>query len=437
MTGGSARWLRRGTQGTELPSTVLPIPTSWLEADPAALADRDVPAGCLVLLRTRARRPVCLVITTADTPGSALVDLCRPAAGEADPPGVTVLDRATSELPATHVSPGTRPSVAVVVPTIGSTADLERMLPTLAAQSDWVDQVIVVPNGCDPGPVRDVVSRLLGPAFGSAVDVIPSGAGVSRARNVGLASAHQELCAFLDDDVSIDPGWGRAAAAAAVRHPDAALFSGLVLGTAPSTEPQFWFESVGGFRKGFDEVRHDGRELHGADALLRVARLSTGANVLGRTEVLMSLGGYCEALGPGTPAIGAEDLNLALDVLDSGGSVVYVPEMVVQHPAQGDWARLEDQAVRYGQGLTSLATHRVLSGRVSVPQLVALVPRALSVVSDRTGYAGDSSVAFPARLKRLEARGLVAGPLAYLRTPRPTRRPVFVGGRPGRPSDPA
>ena len=244
-------------------------------------------------------------------------------------------------------------------------------------------------------------------------------------------------CAPSSTTTSASTPDGGARRAAAVRHPDAALFSGLVLGTAPSTEPQFWFESVGGFRKGFDEVRHDGRQLHGADALLRVARLSTGANVLGRTAVLMSLGGYCEALGPGTPAIGAEDLNLALDVLDSDGSVVYVPEMVVQHQAPADWARLEDQAMRYGKGLTSLAAHRVLSGRVSVPELVALAPRALSVVADRTGYAGGSSVAFPARLKRLEAPGLVAGPFAYLRTPRPTRRPVFVGGRPGRPSDPA
>lgn len=432
LTGGSPRW-RRGTRGTKLP-----IPTSWLEADPAGLADRDVPAGCLVLLRTEAGRPVCLLITTATTPGACLEGLCRPAAGEPTPPGVAVLDRATRELPATHVSSGTRPSLAVVVPTIGSTADLERMLPTLAAQSDWVDQVIVVPNGCDPEPVRRTVSRLLGPAFGSSVDVISSGgAGLSRARNVGLAAAHQELCAFLDDDVSIDRGWGRAAAAAAVRHPDAGLLSGLVLGTAPVTEPQFWFESAGGFRKGFDEVRHVATDMHAADALLNVSRLTTGANVVGRTAVLRSLGGYCEALGPGTPSTSAEDLNLALDVLDMGGSIVHVPEMVVQHPAPADWARLEDQAVRYGKGLTALAAHRVLSRRVGVPQLVALVPKALTVVADRRGYAGNSSVAFTGRLKRLEARGLAAGPFAYLRTPRPTRRPVFVEGPPCQPSNPS
>ncbi len=72
--------------------------------------------------------------------------------------------------------------------------------------------------------------------------------------------------------------------------------------------------------------------------------------------------------------------------------------------------------VGYGRGLTAFYTSVVLHKPRAIPRLLALVPRALrdlaSPSGDRLGDLGDD---FPRQLIRANLRGMLQGPVMYLR----------------------
>lgn len=408
-----------------LPAGFVP---KWIEAEVDDLP-KEIPGDCLILAWND-RQPIAFALTRQAVPGEALAAWARHQSPL--PPGVVSLDRA-SEIEPENINnppaipkPEARPTVSVVIATCRGGTSLIDLVESLAEQSSWFDQLIVVPNGCDPDPVRAEVADAIGRTAGDGPSldwlVIPSDVGLSRARNQGLRHATGDLCAVIDDDIAVDRQWGRAIAAAAQRHSDAWLITNLVLAMPPSTPAAAWFEIAGGFGKGFDPLDFDGRCIPPAEALLRVGQIGTGAAMVLRTAEIRRLGGYCELLGAGTPGIGGEDLNLILDVLAAGGRVVYEPTLVVRHPAPSSWETIDRQTFRYGIAFASLVSHRVISRRLPVGDLIRLAAQALRVIVRRSGYGKRSATVFPARLRILELAGLSLGPAAYLRS-------VIRGGR--------
>ncbi len=68
-------------------------------------------------------------------------------------------------------------------------------------------------------------------------------AGLSNARNHGVAEARGKYICWTDDDVVIDRGWLAAYAAAFARHPEAAFFGGRVEPVLEGTPPDWFTEN--------------------------------------------------------------------------------------------------------------------------------------------------------------------------------------------------
>ena len=121
----------------------------------------------------------------------------------------------------------------VILCTRNRAASLARTLESAAAMPPAAEpwELLVVDNGSTddtPAVIASFAGRL------PVRRVFQPLAGLSNARNAGVAEARGDYLLWTDDDVLIDAGWLAAYLAAFDRWPDAALFGGW---TAPSFEP--------------------------------------------------------------------------------------------------------------------------------------------------------------------------------------------------------
>ncbi|MBR7831168.1 glycosyltransferase family 2 protein, partial [Actinospica sp. MGRD01-02] len=97
-----------------------------------------------------------------------------------------------------------RPSLTVIVCayTVDRWQDLSAAIGSLHAQTRTPDEIILVVDHC-PELAERAARELAG------ARIVPSRGkpGLSAARNTGIAEAHGEILAFLDDDAAADPGW--------------------------------------------------------------------------------------------------------------------------------------------------------------------------------------------------------------------------------------
>jgi len=92
--------------------------------------------------------------------------------------------------------------LAIVIPTLGRYAELRRMLASLARQSRWPQQVLIVGEGEGNAQIASEFPEL------HAEFILFPGSSISDARNRGAQAAHPDLdlIAFIDDDIVLDPG---------------------------------------------------------------------------------------------------------------------------------------------------------------------------------------------------------------------------------------
>jgi GT2 family glycosyltransferase len=93
--------------------------------------------------------------------------------------------------------------VAVVIPTWNGRSLLEAALRSLYAQSYSDYEVIVVDNGSSDGTVEHLRERW--PAV--HVVALADNVGFAAAVNLGIARAHGEYVALLNNDMELDPEW--------------------------------------------------------------------------------------------------------------------------------------------------------------------------------------------------------------------------------------
>jgi glycosyltransferase involved in cell wall biosynthesis len=314
------------------------------------------------------------------------------------------------------------PAVSVVLCTRDRADRLAPALHRLRAQAYPVFEIVVVDNAPTTDAVRRLVDALDDPRVRYVVEPRP---GLSRARNAGIGAARHDVIAFIDDDESADVHWLAELARGFAAATDVGCVSGMILPAELATQPQLWFEEYGGHSKGrgFRQAVIDPADRNGQSPLYPLPPFGAGGNMAFTRAALARIGGFDEALGAGTGARGAEDTAAFTDVLLAGFRLVYQPSAFVRHTHYRTLDGLRTQMYGYGSGLTAYYTRLVLRSPRHLPALVRLLPTALrDMVGRDSARTRHLPAGFPRGLMREQRRGMVHGPVGYLRSRLTCRR---------------
>lgn len=201
---------------------------------------------------------------------------------------------------------------SLVLATVTRTAELERFLRSLEAQSHQDFELIVVDQNDDEllAPILDRFSSIF------PIQHLRSERGLSRARNVGLEKVRGELVAFPDDDC-----WYPANLLDSVsRFLDT---NQEWVGLTGRCTDELGHISMGRFDKKPGEV-----------TCYNLWRRLTSFTIFLRSDAAAKCGRFDETLGvgAGTPWGAAEEMDFVLRGLDRGIRVYYDPNLIVYHP---------------------------------------------------------------------------------------------------------
>lgn len=314
--------------------------------------------------------------------------------------------------------------VSVIVPTCRRPHDLERCVVSVLATGYPELEVLVVDNAPDDPRTAAAVATVFG-ADARVRYLVEDVPGASRARNRGIRAASGDVLAFVDDDIVVDPGWLDALTAALDEHPLADCVTGLVVPLTVDTPVHAWFESYGGFDRGYQERTFDLGEHRGETLLYPYTAGSLGGlgNAAFRRRALQGERPFDVTLGPGTPAFGAEDQDVLLRVLRSCRQVVYDPAAIAQHRHRDTYAELRWQVFTYSAGFVAALIHWALHQPGVAKDLLRRVPPLLPVaLGRRRGVDTAGREGLPPGLRRLEQLGYLYGPVAYALAVRARRR---------------
>jgi hypothetical protein len=199
----------------------------------------------------------------------------------------------------------------------------------------------------------------------------------------------------------------------------------MILPAELETQPQEWIEEFGGFAKGlapriFDLDGHRPRHpLYPYTA----GMFGSGASMAFKTAVLREMGGFDPALGAGSKGVGGDDLAAFFDVIASGHQLVYQPSAILHHWHRRDYPGLVRQAWGYGVGLTAFLTKTLMDRPSRLFELIVRLPHGvLYLFSPESPKNRRKRDDYPEELTRAERKGMLYGPLAYLRSRRQARR---------------
>jgi O-antigen biosynthesis protein len=400
-----------------------------------------VPYGCarvLVLLHDVPLGVVWLDLDAGEVAPAAVAAAVRESLGErvlahldADRAGVTADTLASTLVAGVGAScrvtgPDPVPRASVVLATRGRPDSLPVTIDSLL-RSDHPDfEVVVVDNSpSDPRTAQLIAERYADdPRLRLVAEPRP---GLSYARNRGLAAVQGDVVAFTDDDVTVSSSWLRQISAE-FADPAVTCVTGLVEPVELESLWQWWFECAAGFGRGFDRRVYQLAAAPDDSPLFpyQMGIYGTGASMALRRSALPRGWAFDEALGAGSPAAGGEDLDLFLDVLTLGGTLVYQPAALVYHRHRADGTGLHAQMRGYGRGLTALIAKRMLlrprERALLLRRVAAGVRHALSP-EFRAGAKDDVPAApYPRALRIQETFGMLQGPAMYLTGARRVRK---------------
>ncbi|MFD9316770.1 glycosyltransferase [Streptomyces sp. NPDC060053] len=399
------------------------------------VAEGADPKAVLMRLATRERAPRVPsaepALGTAPTAPTAPTATVPADTGSADT-GSTTTGSATTG-PVAARSTDSVPFTTVVVATRERAEKLAHALDSLLAQDHPDFEIVVVDNA----PVTDATRDLVELKYAERVRyVIEPAPGLAVAHNKGVETARGEVIAFTDDDVVADPRWLTELTAPFTADPGLGCVTGLILPARLRTPAQVLLESHGGFAKGFTARTYDPLDPPADEPLFpfTAGRFGSGANMAFRTEMLRAVGGFDPATGAGTLARGGDDLYGFVRILAEGHRLHYTPLALVWHHHRETWRDLEAQAYGYGAGLTAYLTAILVNRPGLLPAFLARLPRGLAhartltasreaePAADGAPGAHDARThAWPTRLSRLQRRGMLFGPVGYLRARRALR----------------
>jgi GT2 family glycosyltransferase len=245
--------------------------------------------------------------------------------------------------PATGSPAAVPHTVSVIICTRDRPEQLDRCLATLAGQTFQPHEVLVVDNASSTTETAEVVSRH------GHIYLREDRAGLSHARNTGIAAASGDIVAFTDDDTVLHPDWLlRLEAAFDTDHVWAA--TGLVIPAELRTEAQCIFELGWSFGHGF--VRKDYDASYYQKTRMRGTptwEFGAGASMAFRRDIFNKIGLFDPHLGAGASGC-SEDSEIWYRILRAGGLCRYEPASVLYHFHRADMAGLQKQIRAYMRG---------------------------------------------------------------------------------------
>jgi O-antigen biosynthesis protein len=314
------------------------------------------------------------------------------------------------------------PAVSVVLCTRDRPSRAAECVRRLAGQEYPHYEIVVVDNApADPGAVPALLDALDAPV--PVRYVLEPRGGLSWARNAGWKAATSDIIAFLDDDEIPDKHWLAELVRGFSAASKVACVTGMVLPAELRTEPQQWFEGLGGFRQGRGFTREIFPPGHPQSPLFPFPPFGAGANMAFRRGALADIDGFDVALGAGTPAKASEETLAFARVRLAGHTIVYQPTALVSHYHRETLAELKTQLHNYSVGTTAHYTALVMWKPRLFISLLLLVPRA---VRENLPWKDPDRAATmrrsPAILVITQFIGMLKGPAAYVKSARLQRR---------------
>lgn len=314
------------------------------------------------------------------------------------------------------------PPLTVLIPSRERPQRLQRCLDSILACAYPAERIALIV--VDNAPETDA-TRLLVESYLERCDIRylrEDATGSASARNRGLREVETEVVLMTDDDTVVDRHWLTEMARAFAAFPDAATVSGLLLPMELDSPPQMWFEQYGGFSRGFRRRAFDLGENRPADEPLfpwTTGLFGTGNNFAFRTAAVREIGAFDAALGNGTPALGGVDSEILLRTILHGHTIVYEPRAVVHHAHRPDYAALRRQIHAYGAGMVACHMKTLLAHPLLSLSFARRLPAGLRfTLSSGSSKNSQKRGDYPRELTWLELRGMLYGPLGYMRSRR-------------------
>ena len=208
----------------------------------------------------------------------------------------------------THVADAPqRPTVTVVIPTLNEERMLPGCLAALAAQTEPVDEIVVVDNNCTDRTAEIAL------AAGARV-ITESQAGITYARTAGFDAATSDIIARIDADTLVSTNWAETIRDAFAADPGLDAVAGGAAVAEVSPRGRYWFTiHYSAFR--FWHERSIG-----------VRPMIYGFNGAIRREAWASIR---DRISLGDQQI-SEDVDVTICLLASGKRVQYLPKLVVK-----------------------------------------------------------------------------------------------------------
>jgi len=187
------------------------------------------------------------------------------------------------------------------------------------------DSDVVVVDNASTDATPDVLASLVRDHGDDLRVVAEPRLGLSVARNRGLAEAHGEVVAYLDDDAIPRPGW---LAALLAPYPDSNVVAvgGRIVLRFPDRPPAWLSAEIHSALSAFDLGPTPRAVRYGH------ATYPFGANISFRTEAARDAGGFSATVGPlGRHQLVHDETDLCYRLEHGGGVVWYTPDAVVDH----------------------------------------------------------------------------------------------------------
>jgi GT2 family glycosyltransferase len=310
------------------------------------------------------------------------------------------------------------PFVSVVIATRDRVASLKECMHSILALDYPNYNVIVVDNAPQSAETADFIRTTFANS-GKVRYLREDVPGLAIAHNRALTEVKAPIVAFTDDDVIVDSNWLKSIVENFQQDPQIGCVTGMILPYELETPPQLWIEQFGGFGKGYKPQTFDMQENRPQDFLFpySAGKFGSGANMAFRTSVLTAIGGFDPALGAGTLAKGGDDLAAFFDVITHGYRLRYEPRAILSHKHRRDYPGLARQAYGYGVGLSAFLMKTIVDKPARLVDVIFKIPAGLKHILDPNSPKNQKKQAdYPHELTRLERKGFLVGPLAYLRS---------------------
>jgi GT2 family glycosyltransferase len=190
--------------------------------------------------------------------------------------------------------------------------------------------------------------------------------GVSRARNIGIRAATNDIVLITDDDVTVRPDWAR----------------NFVCELAPLERVAVGFCRVEAaphdVTQGFIPDHEVERPVLVRSLLSKSRARGIGAGMAVRRGAVLAIGGFDEQLGPGAPLRSGEDRDLAARALTTGWWVYQTPDAAVVHHGFRTWAEGRELTRRDWYGIGAAYSKQLKCGHIAI----------LAVLAHEVLYAG-------------------------------------------------